>query len=91
MGFPREQCLAALTAAFGNSERAVEYLLNGVPPSPMQGHSQAASMQAGLQNLPQLAELRTLLQNNPDSLPQIVAQLSQTSPELYNVLLLALR
>lgn len=31
MGFPKEECLAALKAAFGNLDRAVEYLLNGVP------------------------------------------------------------
>lgn len=31
MGFPREQCVAALRAAYNNSERAVEYLLNGIP------------------------------------------------------------
>lgn len=31
MGFPREECLAALRAAFFNKERAVEYLLNGIP------------------------------------------------------------
>lgn len=35
MGFPREEALTALAAAFGNAERAVEYLFNGIPPEAM--------------------------------------------------------
>ena len=31
MGFDREKCVAALSAAFGNEERGVEYLPNGIP------------------------------------------------------------
>jgi len=35
---------------------------------------------AGLQNLPEFGEMRAMLQNDPNSLPQILAQLSTTSP-----------
>ena len=34
MGFPRDQCEAAFRAAYFNPERAIEYLLNGIPDNP---------------------------------------------------------
>jgi UV excision repair protein RAD23 len=36
MGFPENEVRAALTAAFGNTDRAVEYLMNGIPPGVME-------------------------------------------------------
>jgi len=66
MGFTREQTQQALRAAFNNPERAVEYLLNGLPDNfnpadvmPSQQRSaapvrqQAPSQQPGLQQLMQ--------------------------------------
>jgi UV excision repair protein RAD23 len=31
MGFPKEECITALKAAYMNPDRAIDYLLNGIP------------------------------------------------------------
>lgn len=49
MGFNREDCVKALRAAFNNSERAIEYLLNGIPEVAQQAPAQ---QQHAHQNLP---------------------------------------
>lgn len=85
MGFPEEQVQAALRAAFNNPDRAVEYLMNGIPetapavnstPSPAATTDGAAP--AGieaLRNHPQFNMLRQMVQSNPSALPQVLQQI----------------
>lgn len=94
MGFPREQCVAALRAAYNNSERAVEYLLNGIPSQHGgnagqggQGPQGTEALQA-LASLPQFEMMRQAVQNDPSALQTILGQLATTSPEIYNVIYL---
>ncbi len=101
MGFPRDQCELALRAAFNNVERAVEYLINGIPanvrppPAQQQGQAPPASGEGGeeggaeqlraLFRTPQFANVLNLLRQNPSALQPLLAQLSQSAPAIYNV------
>ncbi|KAG6611664.1 UV excision repair protein RAD23 [Phytophthora cinnamomi] len=99
MGFPEDQVRSALRAAFNNPERAVEYLMNGIPEqaaAPAQtaapsaeagaGGDDAANSLEALRNHPQFDALRQLVQSNPAALPAVLQQIGAQSPELLRLI-----
>jgi len=92
MGFPQDQCVAALRAAFGDPSRAVEYLMDpSAMPAPEPELPAAAAPQAAaaapanstggdlerLRQHPQFNDLRRLVQSNPQALPAVLQQIGQ--------------
>ncbi|CAI2345658.1 unnamed protein product [Caenorhabditis sp. 36 PRJEB53466] len=96
MGYDREQSLAALRVAFWNADRAVEFLLNGIPddlvdqepglgldPANAEGLDDEANEDLNmLANMPQLNEIRGMIQQNPEMLAAVLQQLATVNPRL---------
>ena len=89
VGFTREDTVKALRAAYGNPDRAIEYLLSGAIPEVEDGHSLAASgleedseLFQALRNTPNFAESIAMLQQNPELLSAVLAQVGQRNPAL---------
>ena len=88
MGFGHEeQSRAALRAAMGNVDMAVEFLMNGIPEEAPSANvemteAQAASPLAVLRAHPQFDELRRTIQANPASLQQVLQGLGREDPQL---------
>uniref|UniRef100_K3WIJ7 UV excision repair protein RAD23 n=1 Tax=Globisporangium ultimum (strain ATCC 200006 / CBS 805.95 / DAOM BR144) TaxID=431595 RepID=K3WIJ7_GLOUD len=95
MGFPEDQVRRALQAAYNNPDRAVEYLMNGIPeqtsaPAPSATGAapsgDAANSLEALRNHPQFDALRQLIQSNPAALPAVLQQIGGQSPELLRLI-----
>ncbi|KAG9067861.1 hypothetical protein KI688_011450 [Linnemannia hyalina] len=152
MGFPREQCMNAMRASFNNPDRAVEYLMTGIPdhlqaqasaPAAAAPRAPAASGAAAptnpaatstpaaagaapatatavqpqnlftaaaqaaanarrsaetggagdgadslafLRDQPQFQQIREMVQNNPELLQPLLAQLGQTNPHMLQLI-----
>ncbi|KAI1886788.1 hypothetical protein AGOR_G00199420 [Albula goreensis] len=96
MGYEREKVVAALKASFNNPDRAVEYLLTGIPTTPVQESNPIPAFSANtdtpvavgenplefLRSQPQFQSMRQVIQQNPSLLPALMQQLSRDNPEL---------
>ncbi|NXH40086.1 RD23B protein, partial [Dicaeum eximium] len=87
MGYEREQVIAALRASFNNPDRAVEYLLMGIPgdnqavADPPQPPSTGHPLEF-LRNQPQFQQMRQIIQQNPSLLPALLQQIGRENPQL---------
>ncbi|EZA56412.1 hypothetical protein DMN91_009840 [Ooceraea biroi] len=98
MGYEREQVVQALRASFNNPDRAVEYLLTGIPaqlfedppedPPEAQEQLQDQSQDplAFLRMQPQFQQMRQVIQQNPQLLNSLLQQIGSTNPALLQLI-----
>ncbi|XP_029660235.1 UV excision repair protein RAD23 homolog B isoform X1 [Formica exsecta] len=98
MGYEREQVVQALRASFNNPDRAVEYLLTGIPaqlfedppedPPETQEQLQDQSQDplAFLRMQPQFQQMRQVIQQNPQLLNNLLQQIGSTNPALLQLI-----
>jgi len=110
MGYPREQVVAALRASYNNPDRAVEYLLSGIPDNVITAQQPPQAPAGGqgvaeqdvdeeedvveeggdpldfLRRHPAFANMRRMVQQNPNSLAQLMQQIGQSNPRLLELI-----
>lgn len=97
MGYPRAEVERALRASYNNPERAVEYLVQGIPEqeaADASGNESSADESAGghqnplgfLRNQPSFTQMRNLVRTNPAMLNDLIQQIGQSNPQLLSLI-----
>merc|ERR1711874_852122 len=96
MGYERSQVEAALRASFNNPDRAVEYLLTGIPPQmdvgggpaavPATGAAPGENPLAFLRDHEMFQQIRSVIQQNPNMLSTMLQQIGQSNPQLLQII-----
>jgi len=91
MGFPEDECRRALAAALNDPDRAVQYLMEGIPEGAGQMMAPPAQAQAptggggpldALRQHPQFNQLRARLQADPQALPEVLQGFGASNPAI---------
>lgn len=95
MGYERPAVERALRASFNNPDRAVEYLISGIPEFASEtqgGNLTRESTETNqnplefLRNNPTFLQLRQSVQNNPSLLNNMIQQISRNNPRLLQLI-----
>lgn len=101
MGFPETEVRAALQAANGNADLAVEFLMNGIPEHALNAMASQRTAAGGapsggavaqtgsieqLRQHPQFDQLRLVVQQNPNQLPRVLEMIGQQDPGLLGLI-----
>ena len=86
MGFVRSEAEAAIKAARGDTNLAIEFLYNGIPanlpPETPQNVSVSSSSSEALQKV--ASAIKIICSQNPNALQTILMNIEQTNPQLMN-------
>ncbi|KAH8291984.1 hypothetical protein KR054_002934 [Drosophila jambulina] len=90
MGYGEQEVRDALRASFNHPERAIEYLINGIPSQVATETQMPAAQPTGptpqMVASPALARVRQMIRDDPRLLDQILAHLAETEPEAFEII-----
>ncbi|XP_017113503.1 UV excision repair protein rhp23 [Drosophila elegans] len=86
MGYGEQEVRSALRASLNHPERAIEYLISGIPQEPAAAAPPSGEASEALDQLvgdPVLARVRDMIRENPELLQVILNRLAETDPAAF--------